>query len=136
MVRYVNSRPPKEDFWKLFETTGWNQNYQLTIDELDAALDYSWVCISAYEDDDLVGFGRIVSDKVVHAMIFDLIVVPEFQNRGIGSHILDKLLDICQTENIRDIQLFSAKGKADFYIKRGFEARPTDAPGMQFSRKD
>ena len=132
MVTYVKSRPTKEDFWKLFETTGWNQNYQLTKDELDAALQNSWVCISAYEGDTLVGFGRLVSDMVVHAMIFDLIVLPEFQKKGIGSTILEMLVDICQTAKIRDIQLFSAKGKAEFYMKRGFEVRPTDAPGMQF----
>ena len=136
MVTYVKSRPKKEDFWKLFETTGWNQSYKLTMDELDVALQNSWVCISAYEGDTLVGFGRLVSDLVAHAMIFDLIVLPEFQNQGIGGHILEMLVDICKAAKIRDIQLFSAKGKAEFYIKRGFYVRPTDAPGMQFKSKE
>ena len=134
MVSYIKSRPTKEDFWDLFETTGWNQTYQLTIDELNTALENSWVCISAYEGDTLVGFGRLVSDMVAHAMIFDLIVLPEFQKQGIGGHVLEMLVDICIVAKIRDIQLFAAKGKAEFYSKRGFEIRPADAPGIQFGK--
>jgi hypothetical protein len=36
--------------------------------------------------------------------------------------------------NIRDIQLFCARGQRAFYEKRGFVARPDDAPGMQYKR--
>jgi hypothetical protein len=35
MIRYEHSRPSTEDFWKLFQTTGWNQNYQLTRQEIN-----------------------------------------------------------------------------------------------------
>jgi hypothetical protein len=54
----------------------------------------------------MVGFGRIVTDQVLHAMIY-----------------------------IRDIQLFCARGKQAFYEKHGFVVRPIDAPGMQYQRE-
>ncbi|WP_263281986.1 hypothetical protein [Peribacillus butanolivorans] len=33
-------------------------------------------------------------------------------------------------KNIKWVQLFSAKGKQDFYKKLGFEAPESEAPGM------
>lgn len=88
--------------------------------------------MSAYETDQLIGLGRILSDGVVHALLLDLIVLPEYQNQGIGTKILDNLVTKCQKHRIRDIQLFCAHNKLDFYTKRGFRARPDSAPGMEF----
>ncbi len=50
----------------------------------------------------------------------DLIVRPDYQGRGIGSRILQELVERCR-----------ARGKAGFYERHGFAARPADAPGMQ-----
>ena len=88
--------------------------------------------VSVYENENLVGFGRIICDGIVHALILDLIVDPEFQNKGIGGLILDKLVEKCKQHQIRDIQLFCAIGYSSFYEKRGFKKRPDDAPGMEY----
>jgi len=111
----------------------WNVKYQLNADQLLEALTNSWFLISVYEKEELIGFGRIICDGIVHALILDLIVHPDFQNRGIGGQILDKLVGKCQQHQIRDIQLFSAKGYYSFYKKRGFKKRPDDAPGMEYT---
>jgi ribosomal protein S18 acetylase RimI-like enzyme len=132
MLHYERNTPAIDDFWTLFETTGWNQGYALSQEELATALENSWLCISAYVGDQLVGFGRVVTDQAVHAMIYDLIVHPDFQAQGIGGEILGRLVESCVNANIRDIQLFSAEGKSEFYLKRGFETRPVEAPGMQY----
>ncbi len=61
-----------------------------------------------------------------------MIVLPEAQGRGIGREILRRLLARCAAAGISDIQLFAARGKADFYAAQGFAVRPADAPGMQY----
>lgn len=132
LIRYSSDPPPIDQFWELFLTTGWNHEYQLTPVELAKALDNSQFYLSAYELDKLVGFGRVVTDYVTHAMIYDMIVDPAYQRRGIGSEILKGLLRFCFEAHIRDIQLFCAKGKAPFYEAHGFVSRPGDAPGMQY----
>lgn len=124
--------PSVMDFYALFETTGWNQAYQATPQDLQQALDDSWYTVSAYDRDELVGFGRVLSDGVLYAMIYDLIVHPDFQNQGLGSQLLNRLLAACHQANIRAIQLFSAHGKAGFYERRGFVVRSPDAPGMVY----
>jgi len=127
--------PDGDQFWELFQTTGWNENYQLSPEELVQALRSSWYMLGAYDDGRLVGFGRLVSDGILHAMIYELIVLPDYQGQGIGGKMLEKLVKKCQQAGVRDIQLFCARGKREFYEKRGFIARPDNAPGMQYVRQ-
>ncbi len=134
-IIYKHYIPEKEQFYKLFETTGWNKEYKLTMDELFRAIKNSWDMVSAYDNENLIGYGRIISDGVMHALILDMIVLPEYQKNGIGSSILDKLVDRCKQWEIRDIQLFCAKGQAEFYKKHSFSRRPENAPGMEIKLK-
>ena len=131
-ITYSTNLPPADKYFELFETTGWNEKYKLTPDELAQAVSNSQFTVSAYDENRLVGFGRIVTDGILHAMIYEMIIHPDYQRKGIGAEILKLLLDKCKKDNIRDIQLFCAKGKRAFYEKYEFEARPDDAPGMQY----
>ena len=130
-IAYQEQLPAPDAYLKLFETTGWNQGYQADADALYRAISSSWYVVSAYNNDDLVGFGRVISDGVLYALICDLIVKPPYQEQGIGSQILEQLIEKCHRDKIRVIWLFSARGKSAFYEKFGFLERPVDAPGMQ-----
>ena len=132
-IRYVEGKPDSQAFLDLFESTGWNAVYKVDHSELGQALESSWYVVSVYDGDKLVGIGRVVSDGVLYAMIYDMIVKPSHQGRGIGTTLLKKLITKCKSDRLRDIQLFSAKGKTQFYSKRGFVERPIDAPGMKLS---
>ena len=128
----LEARPGADDYWELFNTTGWNSEYEFTREELGKSLENSWYCLSVYRERELIGFGRIISDGIHHALIVDLIVRPEYLRQGIGQEILERLLARCREERIRDIQLFAARGKFLFYEKRGFRRRDDDAPGMEY----
>ncbi|CAG0931164.1 amino-acid N-acetyltransferase [Thermoflexales bacterium] len=132
-IRYQTFPPTPAEYFTLFETTGWNADPQLTPTDLAKALVSSWYMISVYDDGRLIGFGRVVTDTI-HAMIYDLIVAPDYQRQGIGGEILDRLVKRSQTARIRDIQLFCATGKREFYERHGFEVRPDDGPGMQYCK--
>lgn len=129
---FKESVPDIEDYWELFQTTGWNEEYNFSVQELNNALANSWYANSLYHSEELIGFGRVISDGVYHALIVDLIVHPAFQGKGLGSELLKRLVEKCKECNIRDIQLFSARGKSGFYKKHGFEKRHPEAPGMQY----
>jgi len=123
--------PVIDVYWDLFQTTGWNEEYNFTIQDLARGIENSWWSISMYDSSKLIGFGRVISDGVHHAFIVDLIIHPDYQGKGFGSKLLDKLVAKCKDSKIRDIQLFSVKDKYTFYEKSGFEKRPINAPGMQ-----
>ncbi len=133
-IEYRTGKPDAAEFFELFETTGWNEEYKADVNDLDKVLENSWYIVSAYEGGRLVGTGRMITDGMLHAMIFDMIVYPEYQGKGIGAEILKMLVGKCKEYEIRDVQLFSAKGKAGFYEKNGFFRRADDAPGMQLKK--
>jgi GNAT superfamily N-acetyltransferase len=129
-IDYIEDLPDSHAYKELFESTGWNAAYKADKAELGRALEGSWYVLSAYDGHKLVGIGRVVSDGVLYAMIYDMIVMPSHQGKGIGTAILEKLIARCKRERLRDVQLFSAKGKMQFYRKRGFVERPVNASGM------
>ncbi len=100
------------------------------------ALDNSLYYVGAYKGDELVGLGRIVGDGAVICYVQDLIVIPKYQGKGIGSRILNTLIDyvkkIGEDDTTMMMCLMCAKGRERFYEKHGFIARPTDSlgPGM------
>jgi len=126
------SLPDKIEYYNLFESTGWNSDYRMSPGLLYETLNNSWFLVCVYNDSRLIGFGRVISDGVLHALIVDLIVSTDVQDCGIGKLILNELIKKCKSAAIPDIQLFSAKGKEGFYLKQGFKIRPADAPGMDF----
>jgi GNAT superfamily N-acetyltransferase len=133
-IEYRETPPDARQYLELFETTGWNSAYKANWKDLKQALDNSWYVVVAYQGSELVGIGRVVSDGVLYAMIYDMIVRPSHQGCGIGTTLLVKLVKKCKSAGMRDIQLFSARGKAPFYAKRGFVQRPADAPGMMLRK--
>lgn len=133
---FNNACPASDQFFALFQTTGWFPGHSFSVEQFQEALSQSWYMVSAYDGDRLVGFGRVISDGVLHALITEMIVQPEYQGQGIGRQILEDLIAKCTAHDIIDIQLFCAKGKTGFYEKYGFVKRPDHAPGMQFVREN
>lgn len=134
-LEFRDQAPDPADFKALYDSTGWG-SLERSSSFYAEALEGSWVCCAAYEDGALVGFGRVISDGRLHAYVNEMIVRPGHQGRGLGREILRRLLAQCQAAGITDIQLFAARGKAGFYAAQGFQARPVDAPGMQYLPPD
>ncbi len=125
--------PEEEQFYELYYSTGWE--YEFKPEELLEAIKNSWYTMAAYHGERLVGFGRILSDGIYQAFICDLIVLPDYQGKGIGGSILRRLVKKCRDHDIRMIMLFCASGQAGFYEKFGFTKRPREAPGMILKRE-
>ena len=129
-IEFSALNPNKEDFMKLHQTTGWNAKGLYTYEQLYTAICNSWYSVSIYHEKHLIGYGRIISDGIYQTFICDVMVHPEYQQRGIGKQLMESLLKKCDEEGIKWIQLFCAKGKQNFYEKLGFVSRDADAPGM------
>lgn len=66
-----------------------------------------------------------------------LIVHPDFQNRGLGTSLMNALMVFIKA-NARSgvfIGLMAAQGLETFYERFGFKAREEDAPGMHLRIK-
>jgi ribosomal protein S18 acetylase RimI-like enzyme len=90
--------------------------------KLELAFQNSLVRCFAYHAGRLIGAGRAVSDGVWRAAIYDVVVLPEYQGKGIGTQIMRRIV---QETNVDVIMLFAAPGKEAFYSKLGFRKMKT-----------
>lgn len=86
------------------------------------AFEASHTTVFARSGDQLVGFGRAISDGQYQAAIYDCAVAPEFQGRGIGSEIIR--LVVAQLTHC-NIILYASPGREGFYGKHGFARMKT-----------
>ena len=55
------------------------------------ALEGTLFLVSVYEDDELIGLGRIVGDGSVTFVVSDIMVDTKFQRRGIANRIMEMI---------------------------------------------
>lgn len=113
-----------EEYNYLFDIVGWG-SYPKEISK--KALSNNIYSVSIYDNDNIVGYGRLIGDGIIFLYIHDIMVKPEYQGKGIGKTIMQKLLS--KVEELRkenpDLLLYlgASKGKEDFYRKCGFITR-------------
>ena len=89
----------------------------------------SQVVVFIRREDQLIGFGRAISDGVFEAAIYDVAILPEYQAQGIGAIIIKTIMN--KFSNCNFI-LYAAPGKEGFYQTLGFKKMKT---GMALFRK-
>ena len=89
MIKYIEKTPSAEEFNYLTSSVGWGIRKNNIIDE---ALKNTLYSLCAYYDTKLIGYGRIIGDKTIFLYIQDIMVIPEYQNKHIGTGIMESLL--------------------------------------------
>ena len=111
-----------QDFVRLRVLTGFAD---IPIEHAKRALDGGLINVSAMYGDRLIGMGRMVGDGAMYWYLQEVIVLPEYQKQGIGTKIVNHLVDYAVshsgTGKFTTIGGVSAKGKEEFYRKLGFE---------------
>ena len=130
MIKYIEQTPSAEEFNYLTNSVGWGTRKNNIIDE---ALKNTLYSLCVYDDAKLIGYGRIIGDKTIFLYIQDIMVIPAYQNKHIGTKIMENLLkQINVYKKINpDIRTYlgASKGKEPFYEKFGFISRPNGELG-------
>lgn len=89
------------------------------IDRIKKMYENSNIVISAYNEDELVGIARSLTDYSYVCYLSDLAVKDKYQKSGIGK----KLIELIQKEIGEDVSLIllSSKIAKDYYPKIGFD---------------
>ncbi len=120
-----------EEFVRLRVATGFAD---IPVDHAAKALENGLVNVSAIYDGKLVGMGRLVGDGAMYWYLQEIIVLPEYQGRGIGRMIVNHLIEYATvhsaTGKFTTIGGVSAKGKEGFYQKLGFDVIPNGIKKM------
>lgn len=120
-VEYRNQKDlPCNELYQLFLAVGWakeDRTTQAMIDNFNVGFINSTFVFSAWVEERLVGCVRVLSDLHFRSIIYDLAVLPEFQNKGIGKELVQRCINACEGSEWL-VQTDMAKG---FYEKIGFK---------------
>ena len=107
------------DILNLYASVGWTA-YTSSPEVLRKGFENSLLTLAAYEGERLIGIIRAVGDGHTVIFIQDLLVLPEYQRKGIGSALLQKILE--RYSMVRQIELVTDNDSktVSFYRSMGF----------------
>ena len=115
-----------EQFNGLTESVGWGHRI---IEQVESALKNSLYTVCIKEGDKIIAMARMIGDNSMSYFIKDVVVIPEYQGKGVGKLIISDILSYIKERTPKDwkvsVELMSAYGKEAFYEKFGFQKRPS-----------
>lgn len=104
----------------LYDAVGWS-SYTDDMDALINGYENSLKILAAFEDGKLLGVIRAVGDGYTIIFIQDILVLPDYQRKGIGRSLLHSMMDLYP--NVRQIELTTdiSPETIGFYSSLGFE---------------
>ncbi|SRR5690554_6279127 len=118
MIIKNNIMPKDEDVLKLYEDVKWHA-YTKDPTTLMKAIENSLKVWTVWEKETLIALARVVGDGHTIIYIQDILVLEEFQNKGLGSKLLKIILD--EYQSVRQILLLTdnTEKSKQFYKKNG-----------------
>ncbi len=122
----------QKDIIELYKANNWSSVDKPN--ELYSALLNSHSLVTAWLGEKLIGLGNAISDGYLVVYYPHLLVHPDFQGKGIGKMIVDKMQE--RYKNFH-MQILTADEKAiEFYEKMGFEKAGKTKPMWIYKGKE
>ena len=116
MVFKFNEKVSEKALADLRESVGWNRMEN----EYKSPLMTSYYHIAVYENEELIGYIDCVSNGVTDAYIQDLMVSPDHQGKGIGTDLMNKMIEYLKEKRIYMISVVYEERLKPFYERFGF----------------
>ena len=80
---------------KLFISAGWSDGIETEdmLNHFNVPFINSTLVISAWDNEKLIGVVRVLSDKVIRSIIYDLVIFPEYQQKGIVRELVRRCIE-------------------------------------------
>jgi ribosomal protein S18 acetylase RimI-like enzyme len=116
---------------ELCDAVGWARR---PLRKVKKAIEHSFMVITLWEQRGtrrrLVGFSRATSDHAFNATIWDVVVHPTYQGKGLGKALMKQMIKQLRGEDISNITLFADPQVVEFYQGLGFMSDPEGIKGM------
>lgn len=125
----LSAMPTPKEYVELRALVGWGE---VDLEVASKGLERSLFNVSARLGSRLVGMGRVVGDGAMFFYIQDLVVAPEFQNKGLGKLLMDQIEIYISQVAVKGatVGLFSAQGKESFYMRYEYIKRTGEDLGL------
>ena len=129
VVTYSDRNPPEAaQLLRLFHQAPWAKQRSLT--DTKEMLRHTDLTLCAWDGEQLIGFGRVLTDFTYRATIWDVIVDRSYQEQGIGTEIVMRILNHPRLSRVELVWLCTRR--PGFYEKLGFTSK--EQTGMVWSR--
>jgi aralkylamine N-acetyltransferase len=122
------------DFYELEELcdrVGWARR---PLRKVKKAIQHSFLVVSMWEvqgkQRKMIGFARATSDHAFNATIWDVVVDPKYQGKGLGKAMMKYTISQLRSADISNITLFADPQVIKFYQRLGFMLDPEGIKGM------
>jgi len=90
-----------------------------TLSDLKTAIQHSEPVVTAWDGERLIGFARATSDRVYRAVLWDVVIHPEYRGRGLGRTLVKTLLAHPSVQKVERVYLMTSSQQG-FYERLGF----------------
>ena len=91
-----------------------------TINDLKKCLANSDVIVSLWVGNEIVGFGRALTDGIYRGVLWDIVIDQSYQGKGFGKLIVEKLLSSKKIKKTKKLYLMTTNKKL-FYSQLDFK---------------
>lgn len=116
----TDARPTAVEINAAYAWVEWPQREAWQLEAISRSC--RWLTARAPRGDDgageLLGMARILDDGALSASLWDVIVRPEVQRRGIGRRLVEAALDLLEDRSL--VALVSTPAAVDFFAALGF----------------
>ncbi|MCL2402260.1 MAG: GNAT family N-acetyltransferase [Oscillospiraceae bacterium] len=113
---------PVEQLHRLFFLAGWAGSEAACdpdiLPHFNIPFINSTIVVSAWERERLIGAVRVLSDKFGRSIIYDLVIDPEYRNKGIGRELVNRCITHYPNS---EWSLETSEENIGFYEKIGFK---------------
>lgn len=110
----------RERIWSLLKECFWSKN--IPIEYVDRFILHS-LCFGIYQanGNQLVGFGRVISDFTTYAYMADIIIDPNHRRKGLGRALVKKILSHPDLQGLKTWALRSTEEARNIYMNNNFK---------------
>ncbi|MCJ8295189.1 MAG: GNAT family N-acetyltransferase [Colwellia sp.] len=91
------------------------------------------MCFGLYLNDRQIGFARVITDKAAFAYLADVFILPEYGNRGLGTALIDFIMQHSDLQGLRRFMLCTLDAH-ELYKKFDFTAVDSPQSMMQINK--
>ncbi len=129
-IIYNFSENHVKQVYQLYKEVWWGE--ERSIEDTIKCVKGSQICIGILDNDEnLIGFTRVISDFIYKAIIFDVIVSVEHKSNGLGKELMNLVKAHEKLKRVKHFELYCLPEMVPFYTGFGFS---TDVAGIKLMR--
>jgi ribosomal protein S18 acetylase RimI-like enzyme len=101
----------------LYEYAPWARGR--SVETIRVMLEHTDYQFTAWDGQRLIGFARVLTDRIFRATLWDVIVHPDYQKQGVGEELMNQILAHPVLSTVEKLWL-NTRDKFKFYEKFDF----------------